>query len=325
MIGCIYCTVLFAITIIGALMYFANRFYFCGDFCKSKNRLDGKVSIITGSNTGIGYETALDFARRGARVIMACRDTKKAEKAAKAIIDETNNKQIEVEYLDLADLDSVRSFGKLMLSKLDRLDLLVNNAGIMACPLWRTKQSFEMQFGVNHLGHFLLTNILLDLLKKSGPSRIINVSSLAHIGGGINWDDINSEKSYNTVKAYSQSKTANILFTVELARRLQGTQVTSFSLHPGSVRTELLRYTDQSLFRYVSSLINIFYPFYWVITKSSFEGAQTTIHCSVSDEVLKHNGSYFSDCKPTKAKKWATNEENAKRLWDLSLNMVNLP
>ena len=141
-----------------------NRFYFSGAVCKSKNRLDGKVAIITGANTGIGYETALDFAKRGARVIMACRDTKKAEIAAKAIMNESNNSKIEVEYLDLADLDTVRAFAAKMNKSLNRLDLLINNAGIMMCPYWKTKQGFEMQFGVNHLGHFLLTNLLLELI-----------------------------------------------------------------------------------------------------------------------------------------------------------------
>ena len=122
--------------------YLANKFYFSGGVCKSKNRLNGKLAIITGSNTGIGYETALDFAQRGAHVIMACRDMKKAEKAAQNIINLTGNKKVEVEYLDLSDLDTVRSFASKILSKYDKLDLLVNNAGIMMCPLWRTKQGF---------------------------------------------------------------------------------------------------------------------------------------------------------------------------------------
>jgi retinol dehydrogenase-12 len=134
------------------LGYLANRFYFSGARCKSKNRLDDKVAIITGGNTGIGYYTALDFAKRGAHVILACRDLIKAEKAATEIKKLTGNRKIEVEHLDLADLDSIRSFADKMRKGLTKLDLLVNNAGIMMCPKWRTKQGFEMQFGTNHLG-----------------------------------------------------------------------------------------------------------------------------------------------------------------------------
>ena len=139
----------------------SNRLYFSGGVCKSNKRLNGKVAIITGANTGIGYETALDFAKRGARVILACRDLTKALKAADCIIKLSNNAQIEVEYLDLADLTSVRNFAKSMNSKLEKIDLLVNNAGIMMCPNWRTKDGLEMQLGVNHLGieHFKPTFI----------------------------------------------------------------------------------------------------------------------------------------------------------------------
>lgn len=133
----------------------SNRYFFSGGTCKSKKRLDGKVTIITGGNTGIGYETGLDFAKRGARVILACRDMNKANKAASEIIRLSNNNKIECEKLDLADLESVRAFAEVMKSKLTRLDILVNNAGIMMCPDWKTKDGFEMQFGTNHLGYFL--------------------------------------------------------------------------------------------------------------------------------------------------------------------------
>lgn len=161
--------------------YLANRFYFSGARYKSDKRLDGKVAVVTGSDSGIGFETALDFAKRGARVILACRDTIRAEKAVLAIIQQTGNKQVDYEFIDLADLDTVRSFVKNLKQKIERLDLLVNNAGVMACPSkWRTKQGYEMQFGVNYLGHFLLTNLLLELIKKTPKSRIINVSSCLH-------------------------------------------------------------------------------------------------------------------------------------------------
>lgn len=156
------------------------KWYCTGTKCNSKISLTGKVAIVTGANTGIGFATALDFARRDARVILACRDLKKAEKAAEKLVSFSNNKKIQVEQLNLADLRSVRDFSDKMKSSLNRLDLLINNAGIMAPPYGKTKDGFELQFGTNHLGPFLLTNLLLDLLKKTEGSRIVNVSSLTH-------------------------------------------------------------------------------------------------------------------------------------------------
>ncbi|RNA08950.1 retinol dehydrogenase 13-like [Brachionus plicatilis] len=303
------------------LAYALNKFYFSGARCYSKNRLDGKTAIITGSNTGIGYQTALDFAQRGAKVILACRDTKKAEKAAKQIIDATGNKNVQVEYIDLADLDTVQEFAKSMKAKLTKLDLLVNNAGIMFCPNWRTKQGFEMQFGVNHLGHFLLTNLLLDLIKKADKARIINVSSRAHYDLPINWNDINWEKSYNTIRAYCQSKTANILFTKELASRLEGTGITVVALHPGAVITELTRYTGQSILFLIPILWKILYPFIRIILKTAEEGAQTTIYCAVDECVPQYTGCYMSDCRPKKSSEEARSQENAKKLWEISCQM----
>ena len=142
----------------------------------------------------------------------------------------------------------------------------------MQCPYWKSKQGYEMQFAVNHLGHFLLTNLLLDLLKKSGPSRIINISSLAHKGGKINWDDINGEKAYSPIKAYYQTKLANILFTNELAERLKGSQVTAVSLHPGLVRTEILRYSDNKVDIALAYIVIVCAPIWWMVSKTPFEG-----------------------------------------------------
>lgn len=143
--------------------------------------MDDRVVIITGASGGVGFQTALELAKRGAHVIMACKQLKDGEKAAKKIIKQSNNDQIEVEYLNLADLESVRSFAKEMNRRLTRLDVLINNAGLMACPRWKTAQGYEMQFGVNHLGHFLLTNLLVDLLKKTNGSRVVTVASVIHM------------------------------------------------------------------------------------------------------------------------------------------------
>lgn len=313
------------------LCYLANRVFFSGGVCRSGNRLDGKTVILTGGNTGIGYETALDLAKRGARIILACRNLEKANKAANEIQSLSNNSKIEAAYLDLSDLDTVRDFSKLIKSKLESLDVLINNAGIMMCPHWKTKQNFEMQFGTNHLGHFLLTNELLDLLKKSESSRIVTVSSRAHYGylptkkgAPINWDDLNWEKSYSAVDAYSQSKLANILFTKELAKQLEGTNVISVCLHPGAVRTELMRYTGEGLFFWFPYFMRSIHYLYAVVSKSPREGAQTTIHCVVADDVPKYNGYYFSDCAPKKPSVNGMNGDDAKRLWELSDRLVGL-
>jgi retinol dehydrogenase 12 len=265
-----------------------------GAKCTSNNRLDGKIAIITGANTGIGYETAKDFAERGCHVILASRDTDKTNKAVETITNETKNVNVEFEKLDLADLSSVRDFSNRIHTKLTHLDILVNNAGIMMCPYWKTKDGFEMQFGTNHLGHFLLTNLLLDLLKKSAASRIVNVSSGAHKSGiGINWDDLMWEKNYNPLQSYAQSKLANVMFTNELSRRLDGTNVTAYSLHPGVVKTELGRYIGEASFFY-SAMITLTKPLFLMFAKNMKEGAQTSIYCSVSDEALQHKGCYFA-------------------------------
>lgn len=313
---------------IGALVmsgYFFNRLFIAGGVCRSKNRLDGKIAIITGGNTGIGYETALDFAKRGARVILACRNFERASKAANQIMKLSQNNNIEIEKLDLADLKSVRKFCESMKCKLSRLDLLINNAGIMMCPYWKTNDGFEMQFGTNHLGHFLLTNLLLDLMKKTVDSRIINVSSLAHTFGKMNWNDLNWEKNYNPVTAYGQSKLANILFTSELSKRLgDNSNVSTYSLHPGTIRTELTRNLGEGLFFLIPHMLKIFKPIFCLVTKTPWEGAQTTIHCAISDDVLKYKGYYFSDCKPKIPSKDARNKEDSKKLWEISEQLVGL-
>ena len=211
--------------------------------CKSRATMTGKTVVITGANTGIGRETALDLAKRKAKVILACRDPEKGEKAASAIIKESGNTNVVFRQLDLASLESVRHFALRVLDEEPSVDVLINNAGVMQCPYWKTTDGYEMQFGVNHLGHFLLTNLLLDRLMQAPAARIVVVSSRLHESiNGIQFDDINSEKTYSPREAYAQSKLANILFTRALAKRLQGTSVTINCLHPGVVRTELGRH-----------------------------------------------------------------------------------
>lgn len=215
---------------------------------------------MTGCNTGIGKETVLELAHRGATVYMACRNMVKCEEARKEIIKATGNRNIFSSQLDLSSMASIRSFATRLyqviqyqlinlttilhrfMSEESKLHILINNAGIMDCPRMLTKDGFEMQIGVNHMGHFLLTLLLLDVLKATAPSRIVVVSSLAHRFGTIKQHDLNSEKSYSRKFAYAQSKLANVLFTRELAKRLTGSGVTVNALHPGVVDTELIRY-----------------------------------------------------------------------------------
>nr|KAF6411541.1 retinol dehydrogenase 13 [Rousettus aegyptiacus] len=229
-------------TAVGGAVLFKD--YVSGGACPSKATIQGKTVIVTGANTGIGKQTALELARRGGNIILACRDMEKCEAAAKDIRRETLNHCVNARRLDLASLKSIREFAAKIIEEEERVHVLVNNAAVMRCPHWTTEDGFEIQLGVNHLGHFLLTNLLLDKLKASAPSRIINLSSLAHIAGHIDFDDLNWEKrKYDTKAAYCQSKLAVVLFTKELSRRLQGTGVTVNALHPGVARTELGRHT----------------------------------------------------------------------------------
>ncbi|XP_020797309.1 retinol dehydrogenase 13 [Boleophthalmus pectinirostris] len=298
----------------------AFRRWMGGRVCQSKARLDGKTVLITGANTGIGQETALDMAKRGARVILACRDVTKALIAADMIRQRSGNGNVVVKKLDLASLQSVRELAKDVEKNEPRLDILINNAGIMMCPKWKTEDGFEMQFGVNHLGHFLLTNCLLDVLKKSAPSRIVIVSSLAHEKGKIHFDDINLDNNYKREISYRQSKLANVLFGKELAARLQGSGVTVYSLHPGVIRTELGRH----LFPTLALWKRIIAMPLMMLIKTPWEGAQTTIYCAVEESLANESGFYYSDCARKTAAPQAQDDAAAKRLWDLSASMVGL-
>ncbi|XP_060129987.1 retinol dehydrogenase 12 isoform X2 [Zootoca vivipara] len=256
------------------------RKFVAGGVCKSAVKLNGKVVVITGANTGIGKETARDLAGRGAKVILACRDMAKAETAACEIRTKTGNQEVTAKKLDLADTKSIREFAENFLK-----------------------------------GHFLLTFLLIDCLKQSAPARIVNVSSLAHHGGRIRFHDLQGEKCYNRGLAYCHSKLANILFTRELARRLQGTGVTVNALHPGTVSSELFRH---------STIIDILWKRLPFFLKTPVEGAQTSVYCAVAEELESVSGKYFSDCKPAYVSPQGRNEETAKKLWDVSCELLGI-
>ncbi|KAM8733989.1 retinol dehydrogenase 13 isoform 1-T2 [Acanthopagrus schlegelii] len=297
------------------------RKWIAGGVCRCSVRLDGKTVLITGANTGIGKETSRDLARRGARVVMACRDLTRAEQAAEEIRQSTGNGNVVIRHLDLASIYSVRQFAKDFLDSEDRLDILINNAGVMMCPRWLTEDGFETQLAVNHLGHFLLTNLLLPKLKSSSPSRVVTVSSIAHRGGRIVLDDLFfSRRSYSSLESYRQSKLANVLFSRELARRLRGSGVSAFSLHPGVIRTELGRHV-QGWFPLMGALLSL--PSL-LLMKTPTQGSQTTLYCALTPGLEERSGRYFSDCAEKEAAPEGRDDEVARRLWEESARLVGL-
>lgn len=220
--------------------------------------MTGKVAIVTGANSGIGYETAKALAGKGATVVLACRNLEKADIAAGEIRLGNKDANLDIIHLDLADLGSVRQFAETFISRHEKLDLLINNAGVMIPPYTRTIDGFELQFGANHLGHFALTGLLLERLMKTPNARIINVSSSAHrMGSGtINFENLNSEKGYNASGAYAQSKLANLLFTLELNQHFQevGADTIAASAHPGWTVTGLQRGFMHTISRVIGQL-----------------------------------------------------------------------
>jgi retinol dehydrogenase-13 len=219
----------------------AYRKWIAGGVCTSQARLDGKTVIITGANSGIGLETAVDIAKRNARVILACRSVERGEAALADVKKRSGNNNVVFVQLDLGSLASVRAFAAKILEDEPRIDILINNAGVMMVPKRTlTSDGFEMQFGVNHLSHFLLTNLLLDRIKETPSARIVNLSSSVQgYAGKFEFDNLNSERSYGPVTAYCASKLANILFTRSLAKRLESTGVTTNAVDPGAIRTGL--------------------------------------------------------------------------------------
>lgn len=281
--------------------------------CKSKKSVKNKTVIITGANCGLGKATALDLAQRGARVILACRDREKAHKALVDIRTKSSSGVLKVMELDLASFDSIRKFADEFTQSEDRLDILINNAGVFQCPYMTTKEGFEMHFGVNHLGHFLLTKLLLDKLKQSSPARIVIVSSALYKRGNLNFDIINSEKHYDKSMAYKNSKLANVLFTRELAKRLNGTGVSVYAVSPGMVWTNLGRYMNLNWWKIVALA-----PLAWFFIRTPRQGAQTILHCAVADELELESGSYYRNCEKEEFAKNAEDESVQKKLWEVS-------
>ncbi|KAL7844122.1 hypothetical protein SRHO_G00226610 [Serrasalmus rhombeus] len=254
-------------------------------------KLTGKTAIVTGANTGIGKFIALDFARRGARVILACRSEARGTAALQDIRQRSGNQNVHLRLIDTSSLESVRKFAAQILQEEKELHILVNNAAASGLPRGITPDGLEVSFATNHIGPFLLTNLLLDLLKKSAPARIVNISSVNHWRGKVDLSHFRGDNlTYRMDSVYNHTKLHNIIWTNELARRLQGTGVTANSLHPGVVMTEVMRHYNW-LVRLIFNTIGIFF------FKSSEEGAVSAIYCAVAEETEGITGKYFdSDC-----------------------------
>jgi NAD(P)-dependent dehydrogenase (short-subunit alcohol dehydrogenase family) len=270
--------------------------------------MDGKRVLITGANGGIGKVTAIELAKLGAHVVVAARESDKTRAALQEIGEHGTVEHIPV---DLASLDSVRALARTFLDRYDRLDVLINNAGVFPTKLTLTQDGFEAQFGVNHLAHFLLTNELLDCLQASAPARVITLTSKLHKNAAIDFDSLRGEKKYSSQTAYGQSKLANVLFGVELAERLAGTGVTSNLVHPGAVRTDIMR----SLPGIVRWLVNLtFIP----VDK----GAQTSIMLASDPELESTTAQYYDQCELDTYADVALDKALRQRLWDESVAMT---
>ena len=280
--------------------------------------MQGKVVVVTGSNVGIGLETAVGVAALGATTVLACRNRAKAEAAAREVTQRTWNDDVHVVSLDLADLASVRKAAEEVLSRWDRVDVLVNNAGGTWSQRQLTVQGLEYTFGVNHLGPFYLTNLLLERLRAGAPSRVINVTSVGHHAAwhGMRFEDLQSEKGYEAMEAYCRSKLANILFTRELAKRLAGTGVTANAVHPGPVRSGFGM--DGDLTGFMGFGMRLVRPF----EISPRRGAKTSLHLATSPDVATRTGMYWVRSKPGHMSRNARNDEAAQRLWDESERLL---
>jgi NAD(P)-dependent dehydrogenase (short-subunit alcohol dehydrogenase family) len=309
----------------------ATRFGFASTSDEVLEGIDlaGRLAFVTGASGGLGEETARALAAHGAAVVMTARDMPKGEAAAEKIRASTGNENIEVAELELGSLDSVRACAKRFLARHDQLQLLINNAGIMACPYGTTRDGFETQFGTNHLGHFVLTNLLAPALVAGAPARIVNLSSGGHRLSDVLWDDPNFESTdYDKFVSYGQSKTANILFSVELDRRLRERGVRAYAVHPGAIITELGRHMQPSDMEAMMAArpSNAKLDF-----KQVPQGAATTCYAATSPDLEGRGGLYLEDCGVGEVndanamngvRSYALDPASAARLWSLSEQLV---
>ncbi len=306
--------------------------------------LTGKVAVITGATSGLGLETARALADHGASVVLAARDASKLHDARAALAEQVPGAVIDTQLLDLASLVDVRAGAAALATAHPRIDLLINNAGVMACPFSRTVDGFEMQFGTNHLGHFLLTNLLLEPLLAATEPRVVCLSSAGHQESGILWDDPNFETAeYFNWTAYGQSKTANALFALELDRRCSPQGLHAFAVHPGVIMTPLSRHMTDADFTWMgeraervnAAAENAGEGAPAFTFKSVEAGAATTVWAATAADLANHGGAYLADCRVAErvaegvastgsVAAHACDPEAAQRLWTMSAEMVGL-
>jgi retinol dehydrogenase-14 len=278
----------------------------------------GRVCLVTGATSGIGKATAHALATKGASVVIVGRDPQKGEATVQEIREATANEDVQLLRADLSSQDSIRELADRFLAEHDRLHVLVNCAGAFFRDRRVTIDGLEMTFALNHLAYFLLTTLLLDLLQGSAPARIVNVTSGAHSMGRIDFEDLQGERGYQGQTAYNQSKLANVLFTYELARRLEGTGVTVNCVHPGWVRTDFGRQNQPLAWRLMIALVA---PF----MRSPERGAETVVYLAADPKVETVMGKYFRDLKPKRSSKHSYDEAVAARLWQVSEELTARP
>ncbi|MEZ4375177.1 MAG: oxidoreductase [Polyangiaceae bacterium] len=288
--------------------------------------LKGQLALVTGGSSGLGVETARALAARGADVVITARNLEKAEAVAKKIREETSSR-VSVEELELDRLASIRAFAQRFLAQHPKLQLLINNAGVMACPKGETQDGFEQQFGTNHLGHFLLTGLLVPALLAGAPARIVNLSSRGHFLSPLDIEDPNFERrEYDKWIAYGQAKTANVLHAVELERRLGARGVHAYAVHPGVIITELIRHMNQADFERMQKRGTT------SRMKTVEAGAATSVYAATAPELAERGGCYLEDCHVSEVnddpsategvRSYALDPELAQRLWAASERLV---
>lgn len=311
------------VIIITIAIAFVIRFYekSTNEMCKSQSKLDGRVAIVTGGTTGMGLEIAKDFARRGAKVIIACPFNEEGVNARKEIIEQTGNKNIVFKLMDLSSVDSVKKFAADVLKSEERLDILVNNAGVGIPRDFTTADGMSFIMQVNYFGHFLLSLLLLPLLMKTGtssnPARIVNTSSIMHRLGMVDMDTLNKTDYWIRSLIYAKSKMCLVLFAHELTKRLKGSNVVINSVDPGAVGT--------GIFDSAGWLNGIILKFLFThLYKTPYEGAQTAIHVALDPEAGSVSGKFFKNCKESRAVFWAYNNKLARQLFEESVRLVKL-
>lgn len=278
--------------------------------------LTGKTCILTGANSGIGKATALELAKMGAKLVMVCRDREKGEAAEKEIIAESKSNNIELMVADLSCQESIRKFATDFQKTHERLDLLINNAGVYLTKRQTTPDGLEATFATNLLGPFLLTNLLLGVLKAGAPSRVVNVSSDAHKGIMMNFEDLQGEKKFSSWQAYGQSKLGMILFTHELSKRLAGTGITVNSVHPGVVRTHFAK-NNGGLVALGFRIIGVFF-----ISPST--SAKRVLYVATSPDLINVSGRYFSKMREERSSRESYDDSSAEHLWEISERLTGL-